>query len=407
MGSGSNLPFPPMPIHAGYQRAALLAVALTQAALTGTGELRPSGCYELGVVGTLTITGGAAVNGVTLVLEGSNDDITYFEITRTATAFTVSGQVQELNALAASVVNIGRFAYLRVRAINGDAADPTFLFSLAVRMQGIRRTEQNVIYTWTLTKFGGLPEPVLGTTIERYEGSRFATAQCNFTGTTMLGATVGVWLQGSPDGGTTWITLASTTFAATGQALLEQDGETLEIDLSVYTHLRTRCANVAGAAGAYTCVVILCYDQNDWAITEPGSAYASVPSVLDSALVTVRGGAVVVVSPTRKTITFQVEKFSGAPLLAQREVRFVLSDVQRAGVLGRAANAFFQGVGGGVVVSALGTNEIVVRTSAIGSLIFTVDDIVGNTVYLSAVEGGIPKNNRMVVALAPEVTLVY
>src|SRR3972149_5055607 len=84
----------------GFTEQRIVATALTNVALTGVAVERRAGMRFAVVVGLFSLTGGAG--SVSLIIEGSNTSVNWFELSRTGPTelFTADGQVVVLNAAA-------------------------------------------------------------------------------------------------------------------------------------------------------------------------------------------------------------------------------------------------------------------------------------------------------------------
>lgn len=388
----------------GYSVREFDADVLDDTDLDGTTLTREPGMYGVSVVGTCSAYVGGATE-VGMMLMGSNDGVNWLEIARSAVGegFDAAGETRNLNPdTGLDFVDVGRYAFLRVDVFELVGTGQTF--TVSVQVSGTTRDGITQVQTHAIAARTG--DPTNGTLQARQRASRSVTAQAVLTGLNLgAGTAVEVRLQGTPDSGTTWVTLATAQFAANGDALLLQPGNGDEIDLGPYGHIRAQCADVGGALTAYVVNVFVSCDSCDYALSDPGGSQLS--PALNASMVRVRSVAddSPQAAPGPVSVTFQLERFDGSPLLAQRYVQFAVGDTSHAGEGDLATNAIFSGVNLGAAVTPLNANTIVVLTDANGQVELEVTNAVAETVYAGAVDGAIEKLNPMVIVEAPETDL--
>jgi len=335
------------------------------------------------------VAGGARIR---TWLEGSNDNVNWHAIVASAEdqVIDTTAQVRALGEDMASVVDLSRWSRIRVRA--EDLAAGTF--TIVVTLSGVRLPGQ--AYANIETALTRTAATVNGTTFSRQGGARYASVTVGCTAIVNGGQTVLGRLQGSPDGGTTWITIAtSATFDAAGSVILLQDGSDI-IDLGGFDTLRFQLFDTG--VTSYTCATYLSTDSMDHLLSADAGG-PNVADILSDALVNITQDAATVEALDQRNVTLRVETLTGSPLLAERLYKIILSDSINAGDNDLATNAVFGAIigGDGTLISGGGTNEAIVRSSATGTVTIGIIDAATETVYLMAVEGGVPKAARMLI----------
>lgn len=379
----------------GWQpKDSIVSDALTNASLNGTLTTRPPGLTEISIVVNVTALAGASV---TWIVEGTNDGGTnYHTIHQAANPTSATGVITlGLN----SSIDLQRWTAFRVRAVNAAGT-----FTAAVVASGFPKPGQAHSQT---DSFSRTADPTSGTAFVRRGGTRFGTVQVVMTGLVLGAATsVDVNLQGSADGGTTWVNIATANaFTANGSAQLQQS-ESVLIDLGGFNNFRFQAVDNGGASTDYTVTAYLATDGTDWLVYDAGSARSEDFNVTNCILDVVSVGAEVA---NQIPVALQVLKADGSPLAAVRAVALVVGDTQFAGEFDLSGSATINGTAvTGTVVAGGGTNVALVNTDAAGALAVNVDEAGALTCYLTGGTSMIyPKASPFVIAQAGEATCVF
>lgn len=386
----------------GYNESRFGSATLTELALVGTSLEVPDGAVEVCVVGVLTVSAGTG--SLRLIIEGSNDNVNWHTIAQSTTSelFTTNGDVRSLGEAAGSNVSIDRWKYVRTRIVEVTSAG--FTYTMAISVTAILHDSERFLDTAAFTRTGA---NVNSTMVTRRNGTRYLTAQVVCTAV-VLGAasSIAVVLQGSPDGGTTWVDISDvTSVAGTGSQVMTQDAVNL-MDLGQFQHWRLRTADVGGVATSYAISVYVGSDSCDWFCAVPVGGF-EVPVVLSDMLVSVVADAPTVEALDTRTVTLRLLSMDGNPLLRQVLLHLYLSDTSGAGNADLSTNGTFSVVNTGTGITPVGSNEIVVRTAADGTCDVSVLDAAAETIYLVATGDGLAQPLRTVICQSQQVTLTY
>lgn len=377
-------------LRAGYNENRFGTPSLTNSSLTGSAITVPQGILECCVVASLTVTGGTG--SIRLILEGSHDATNWHTISQLPESelLTTNGSIAALNADAGSVTLLQRWTFIRVRAVEVTAS--SYVWSMAILLTGIAHNGERNLQTYTNTRTATSD---VSDAQNRAIGGRYATIQVVCTALALGGATsISVDLQGSPDGGTTWIAMGDQiSVTATGSQQMTQDSALLA-DLGHFQNFRLLTQDVGGAATSYTISLYLGVDTSDWFAAIPVGGIASIPSSLLDSLVVIEADTPTAESSNARDVTVRLLSMDGSPLPVQRVIKLILSDTQFAGDGDLATNATFTAVGAGTSIAGLTTNELVVRTTTAGLATVTITDTATETVYLSATLAGVPNTTR-------------
>lgn len=390
-------------LNSGYYASQFQTASLEDGSLTGTSVARPDGVLECCVVGSLSVAGGTGF--IRIVVEGSNDDTNWHTIAQSAQQELLSadGDIVALNGLGGSVVVIDRWVYVRVRAVEINAS--SYDWTLSVALTGIKHNGDAQVLTFTNTRSAATDN---SDSQYRVPGTRYATVQV-VCGTLTLGAatSISVDLQGSPDDGTTWITIADQiSITATGSQQMEQDGNKL-IDLGHFNTLRLQTADVGGAATTYVVELYVAVDSCDWFSAVPVGGFSSIPSTLNTMLAQVVNDDPEAEAANARDLTFRLLRLDGSPLEEQVVLRIILYDTQYAGVNDLATNATVSAVTAGTLISAA-ANDVTVRTTTGGIVTVTISDVAAETIYAAAVlDGVVNATTRLVIVQSPEVPVAF
>lgn len=368
----------------GFTEKRIVNEALTDLSLVGTMVERTAGLREVVALGVFTLTGGAGSVG--FGLEGSNDGVNWFTLSQSGPTelFNTNGQVEILNQSGSGEVDLEHFRYIRVRA-QVVAGAP--VFSLQVIVTGIARDSEKFTRTESFgPRLGLIPGTQNSAMKPRPAGTLLTNAQINATGV-VLGtlASFDVALQGSPDGGTTWVDIGIVSITADGSQLMAVGGETF-FSLSQYAHVRVQVRDngVPNAVTAFTDITLIyTLDNVDWVIDDGGAGGSAFdPSDVFIAVQLAPPGAEVA---DVIQISLQIYDADGAPLAAVRKLELILYDSSLSGDMDLALNAVFNAVAVGTGVIGLATNRLVLATDASGAATVDVLDVNVENVFITAV----------------------
>lgn len=391
----------------GFSEQRMVNQVLTEASLTGTSVERPAGTRFAVGIGDYTLN--ASSGEVQLLIEGSCDGSNWFTVARTASGvdnFTGTSLVV-LNAASSGQIDLQRFQYIRARAV---IASGTPDFDLQVIVTAFSDDSEKFLLTDSFTRSGATPTSQTGDSNIRPSGTVLTNVQVTASGVVLDGATAfDVTLQGSPDGGTTWIDLASASVSGNGSQLMSANGETL-FSLSSYATFRFVVADdgVAGAAAAFTIDCYLTLDSVDWTLTED-EAGGGGGSPFDPAnvFIAVEFGTPTAEVGNARNLSLQLLQADGSPLAAARRVELILYDTSLAGSLDLAATATFTAATVGTIVAGTGTNRLLVTTNSSGQATVTITDAAVETTYCTAVNPSGPQTTPQIIVEAAEVSLSY
>jgi len=384
-------------------RQSFITETLTNPALNGTGVLRPGGLTKVCVVASgVAIAAGARMR---VFIEGSNDNVNYNVISSSSEAEIIdtTAQVRALGEGLASVVDIGRWTWIRARVqdISGGGT-----WTVAIVVSGVRLPSQAYTTNEVVTRAAATTN---GVAFSRQGGARYAAVQVVVALLNLAGGTfVEARLQGSPDGGTTWITIANTpttvptgAIVADGSYLMSQDGSNT-IDLGGFDTLRIQYFD--DGITTYTNTTYVSTDSLDHLL---GGADQMGMTVFDT-IVQVAHGLLSVEAADQRNLQLSLLNLSGEPVLQQRLLRLVLSDTQNSGPGDLATNAVFNGISAadGAIISGNGTNDCIVLTSVAGTVTPIILDAAVETVYILAVDGG-PLPTNMILANGGQTTVAF
>lgn len=390
----------------GFTEKRIINEALTDTSLTGTTVERTAGLREVVALGVFSLTAGAGSVG--LRLEASNDGVNWFTLSQTSPTelFTADGQVQILNAAGSGQVDLQHFNYVRARA-SVVAGAPTF--SLQVIVTGIARDCEKFTRsaTWG-PRAGATPTEQIAALFRRPAGTLLTNVQVNASGV-VLGTLTSfdVVLQGTPDGGATWVDIGVAPVTADGSQLMAVDTETF-FSLGSYANLRylVRDNGAANGATAFESIEVLgTLDSCDWVID--GDGQSGSPFDPSEVFISVGFGLPGAEAADKIPISLQVFDADGAPLAESRKIELLVYDTSNAGDLDLAFNATFDAVTAGTAVSGIGTNRLAVLTDGSGAATVEILDAAAETVYLTAVNNRGPLAVPQLLVQAAEAALVF
>lgn len=390
----------------GFTEQRLIDEVLTEVALTGVSVERPSGTRMAVCVGVFTLNAGPGE--VQLIVEGSNDGSNWFTLGSTTSEdnFTATSTVV-LNASSTGQVDLQRFANVRARAVIVSGAPD---FDLQTIITGIGDDSERFLFEQEFTRSGLTPVSQSGDAKIRPSGTALCNAQVTATGVVLGGlASVAVALQGSPDGGTTWITLGTVSVTGNGSQLISVNGDTF-FSLGSYSRFRFAVADGGGAPGAGTAFTItgrLSCDSVDWTMTEESGSGGTGPFDPDNVFIAVEFSDPTAEVANVRSLSFHLHQAGGSPLAAARRVELILYDTSLAGDLDLASNATFTGATTGVIVAGTGTNRLLITTNANGEATVQITDAAVETVYCTAVNPAGPQTTPQLIVSAPEVSLAF
>lgn len=400
MGDGPFLLHPRF----GFSEQQMINEILTDASLSSALEPRAAGTRFAVAVGVYSLLAG--VGTVRMFVEGTLDGTNWFVLAQTsgATDLTASGQVV-LNASSSSLVDLQRFQSIRTRAAVVAGA-PTF--ELQTIVTAISRDAEEFVRSDSFSRAGAAPTSQFGDSIVRPAGTMLVNLQVDASGVVLGGvASFDVVLQGSPDSGTTWVTIGTAAVAANGSSLMSVGSETL-FSLGEYSTLRMGVVDngVAGLASAFTITAYLGLDSSDWIDDADDSASGSSFDPNDVFCIVTFGAPTAEIGNTR-TIGLQISDYDGTPIASARKIELIVYDTSNAGDVDLANNATFSAVTTGTAVAGLATNRLVLLTNAAGAANVSVLDAAVETTYLTAVNNQGPSTLPQIIVQAAEVPLSY
>lgn len=397
MGDGPFLNHP----RYGFSEQQMIDEVLTDASLVSATADRAAGTRYAVALGIFTLTGGAG--SVRMFIEGTLDGTNWVVLAQSTTDFSASGQAV-LNAAGNSLVDLQRFAQLRTRAAI-TAGAPTF--DLQTILTAISQDSESFLRTENFTRAGALPTSVYSDPIIRPAGTLLTNVQIVAAGVVLDGATsFDVVLQGSPDGGTNWVTIGTAAITGNGASMMSVDGEQL-FSLGEYFNVRFGVVDngVAGAAAAFDITAYMGLDSMDWIIDGDGSSGS--PFDPTNVFCTVAFGAPTAEALNTRTISLQILDSNGAPINEVRTLEVILYDTSLAGNLDLANNATFSAINTGTAIAGLNTNRLLLQTDATGVADVSVLDAAVETTYITAVNPVAPAAIAQIIVEANEVALAY
>jgi hypothetical protein len=401
MGDGPFLLHPRF----GFSEQQMINEILANASLASTLQVRAAGTRFAVAIGVFTLSAG--VGTVRMFVEGTLDGTNWFVLAQTsgATDLSASGQVV-LNASGSSLVDLQRFQSIRTRAAIVAGA-PTF--ELQTIVTAISRDAEEFVRSEVFSRAGAVPTTQFGDNIVRPAGTMLVNLQVVASGVVLDGATsFDVVLQGSPDSGTTWVTIGTAAVTANGSSLMLVDTETL-FSLGEYSTLRMGVVDngAAGAASAFTITSYLGLDSSDWIDdADDGTGGGGSFDPNDVFCIVTFGAPTAEVLNTR-TISLQISDYDGNPIASARKIELIVYDTSNAGDVDLANNATFSLVNTGTAIAGLATNRLVLLTNASGAANVSVLDAAVETTYLTAVNNQGPSTLPQIIVQAAEVPLSY
>jgi len=374
----------------GFSPKQLITTSLTDAALTGLSVPRAPGLQFVVAMGTITLTGGAGE--VSLLVEGSNNGSDWITVGETSPSeyFTSNGQVQILNVSTGSLTDLEHWAFVRVRAVVISGAP---IFSLDVIVSGIARDCESYLRgdapeDQFVSRLGTVPTVSSTEKIRRPAGTVLANCQVSASGIVLGGLTSFVCaVQGSPDGGSTWVDIGLVEITADGTEVMTVGGESL-FSLGAYYDFRFQVSDNGAATGTTSygnITFFLSLDSCDWVIDgDPGSGGGG-SSDLGDAFITVDFGAPGIQFLSTISISLQVFDAQGVPLASSRKIEIIAYDVPQGGDLDLSLNATIEAVSTGTAISGLSTNRTVLTTDASGVAVLDIQCFETQDVYITAV----------------------
>ena len=345
----------------GYQpRQSVISDTLTNAALNGTTTTRPSGLTEVCIVSDCTaIAGGASVE---ILIEGSNNTTDWHIIYQANIdeRITATGQTV-LNPSLASVIDIQRWGSIRVRAVETSGGGT---FTIGVVASGIIRDSSDVaVRTTSLVRSA---DPETGAAVARVGATRYYTVQVVSANVVLGGASsVNCLLQGTNDGGTTWVNIADAlVFTGNASQQMVQNGNAL-IDMGGFDTFRFQGVDVGGAATSYTFRCLSCQDPGDWLLGASGSASDSV-DFLGNAVMYANNTAIDAEAGNNIDTSWQLQRLDGLPITSAVTLQFAVCDTAGAGAVDLATSTVFGASVTGTDVFGVAGTRLVVTTNATG-----------------------------------------
>lgn len=400
MGDGPFLLHPRF----GFSEQQMINVILANASLSSALEPRAAGTRFAVAVGVYTLLAGAGT--VRMFVEGTLDGTNWFVLAQTSGAsdLTGSGQVV-LNASGSSLVDLQRFQSIRTRAAI-IAGAPTF--ELQTIVTAISRDAEEFVRTASFSRSGAVPTSQFGGNIVRPAGTMLVNLQVDASGVVLGGvASFDVVLQGSPDGGTTWVTIGTAPVTVNGSSLMLVNTETL-FSLGEYSTLRMGVVDngVAGAGSAFAITAYLGLDSSDW-IDDADDGTSVGPFDPNDVFCIVTFGAPTPEAGNTRTIGLQISDYDGNPIASARKIELIVYDTPNAGDVDLANNATFSAVTTGTAIAGLATNRLVLTTDGTGAANVSVLDAAVETTYLTAVNPQGPSALPQIIVQAAEVPLSY
>jgi len=395
MGDGPFLPHPRF----GFSEQQMIDTLLSNATLASALTERVAGTRFAAMIGVFVLTGGAGI--VRLFLEGSNDDVNWETISFVNFVTTAKKVV---NSGGNSLVDMQRFKSIRTRAaITGGAP----VFTLQTIVTAISRDAESFLLTETFGRSAALPISQYGALFPRPAGTLLATLQVVAAGVVLNGAaSFNAVLQGSPDDGTTWVTIATAAVTGNGSELALASSESL-FSLGQYANLRFGVEDdgVAGAAAAFSIELLLGIDSSDWIVDGDGTSGSAFDP--NEVFCSVTFDVPTAEALNTRTVSFQIVDSDGVPIAEARKVELILYDTSNAGDADLANNATFSVVNTGAGITPVGTNRFVMTTDATGAGDVSVLDASAETVYLTAVNNRGPSTIPQVIVKSEQAILIF
>lgn len=382
-----------------FDSPSIATSALTELSLNGSAIARPAGLLNGSVVGVLTNFTGAAGTTVKMVLEGSHEGSSGWWVlaqSSNAQSFTANG-TKVLNEEFGGIVDFERYRYFRVRAVSTAT---TFSLTVTIVGRSLSGAQTNYV-SESLTRTSAT---VNATSFIRPPTGMVTNAYV-VCSASAGGGTLVANLQGSYDGGTTFVTIASSVGdAASGafNAQLFQDGSPL-INLAGYSHFRFQITD--SGSSTFTILAYAGFESCDVRAGLYGTTSDDeIDNLMECSVVGTAGADL----GTTMVVTLQVLKKDGSPLLAARNILVVVSDTLNAGVEDLATNAVVTSASVGTVVVGAGTNKAVVTTAAAtGQAVVLITDAAAETVYVMGFSDGVPNSDRFSVVSSQQVVCAF
>lgn len=375
---------------AGASEQRLLSTVLTDEFPNGTvangGRApRSPGLYYGCVITNVTIIAGGAL--VRTILEGSNDGTTWFILAQTETSAVILAinTPSALNESLGSIVEFARFRHIRVRCTDVAAVPGTFTATVLVTGVGYGGNLLTA-NSATLTRTGAT---VNGAAFGRPQGVAVATVVAVLADFGVAAAYT-VNLQGSPDGGTTWITIASSRFTGNATQLVGMDGSDFLVFLGGFETFRYQVVETGGA-GTFTVNGFLVWDSADMRTGHDG-IYDSLSDGEESNEMFIRVDTPVLTAEALnvRTCQFALLQNNGSPLAQTRRVKISVYDTIGSGDTDLASNATITAIGTGTAIGPLGGNQFVARTADTGIIVVSITDLAVETVFATLLDDGVP-----------------
>jgi hypothetical protein len=310
-----------------------------------------------------------------------------------------------LNFDNGSWVSTGRFAFLRVVAVNSA---PGGTYTLAVRVGVVKHVGLANTDTAAVTRTGAT---VTTAGFIRRGGVRQSNVQVVFSAVTCDGGSYDINVEGSADG-VRWAPISATINTAVNGAqshwLRGPNGEDT-IDFGGFLQIRAKIVSVGvGAGAAFTGIVYVGTDTGDWLAYESPlpSGGGGLP---DGAAVKVNISTTgSVIAPADSPVTIQVTDMNDVPVVGVRNLYLILSDTQFAGDVALSAGGIFNGLFGvGTLVAGDLSNRVAVRTNAAGLLQINVNKAAPGpgTYYISA-QSSLP-TSEIVIAQCDQTSVIF
>lgn len=382
-----------------FDSPSISTTSLTELSPSGSAIARPAGLLNGSVVGVLTNFTGAAGTNVKMVLEGSHDGSSAWWVLAQSSntqSFTANG-TKVLNEEFGGVVDFERYRYFRIRAVSTAT---TFSLTVTIVGRSLSGAQTNYV-SESLTRTGAT---VNATSFIRPPTGMVTNAYI-VCSASAGGGTLVANLQGSYDGGTTFVTIASSVGdAASGafNAQLFQDGSAL-INLAGYSHFRFQITD--SGASTFTILAYAGFESCDVRAGLYGTtSNDEIDNLMECSVVGTASGE----TADQMTLTFQVLKKDGSPLLAARNILLVLSDTLNAGMEDLSTNGTFVSASVGTIVVGAATNKIVITTAAAtGQAVVLIGDAFAETIYAMGFSDGVPNVDRFAVVSSQQVVCTF
>lgn len=393
----------------GFHEDRLFNGSLTTASPTGPSLDRMAGLRQVICMGIFTLAGGAGSVG--LIIEGSNDGVNWFVLSNTAPTelFTTNGQVQILNEIGSGLVDLEHWDRVRVRSVVVAGAP---IYSLQVIVTGIAMDCEKFLRTGTFgPRLGVLPPVQNGTMFSRPAGTVFVNCQVEATGVVLGGLTAfEAVLQGTPDGGDTWVDIGVVNITSDGSQVMLVDGESF-ISLGAFANMRFQVRDVGAPGGPTTAFeqiqLVMSLDSCDWVIAGGGGSSGGDPVDPSEVFILLAFGPPGPEVADTIPISGQLFDATGAPLAEARKIELILYDTSLAGDIDLALNATFAAVATGTAVEGLTTNRLVVVTDATGLVTVGVLDPAAETVFITGVNPRGPQLIPQLIVQAAQGALTF